>query len=372
MEQIPIHHSVRIVLLNQQNEVLLMKAEDPSTTEPDGSYYGPFWFLIGGEIEKDEDIRTAAYREIFEETGLDCTQVKLGPEIWFGDFFLILSGKKHHMKQRFLLAHTSSNRVHLNRLTDSEKKIVKSLKWFSLNKMEQSHEVIYPVGLCEYLAPIIEGSTPEQTVKIILDRRPPPNNSKFNNIKKFTNYLTSMHLGLKRKTVLLAEHNSKWKEAFAWIAKCIRAELGTKTEIEMQHIGSTSIEGMCAKPILDILIIFRDSQDQKVSIKPLTKLGFVHKADGIAKVTGCYPDPSKHYYSFYDTSKQLDFIHLHTYVSGHLDIQKLLGFRDLLRNSLEYRKAYTDLKRKMYEAGIKRKDYTNSKTRFIDKTIGPV
>ena len=52
-----------------------MNAKDPSTTEPDGTYNGAFWFLIGGEIEKDEDLKTAVFLEIFEETGLSSEQV---------------------------------------------------------------------------------------------------------------------------------------------------------------------------------------------------------------------------------------------------------------------------------------------------------
>ena len=145
------HHSVRIVLLNQHDEVLLMKAADPQTTEPNGTYNGDFWFLIGGEIEPSEDTESAIFRELKEETNLDRDQVDLGPEIWFGDFELILSGKKRHMKQRFFLARTTHTRVSPTGLTEAEKKIVRSLEWFSEERLRVWDEPVYPVGLYKYL-----------------------------------------------------------------------------------------------------------------------------------------------------------------------------------------------------------------------------
>ena len=54
MQDFEDHHSVRIVLLNQDSELLLMRAVDPTTTRLDGTHDGPFWFLVGGEIKDGE------------------------------------------------------------------------------------------------------------------------------------------------------------------------------------------------------------------------------------------------------------------------------------------------------------------------------
>ena len=367
---IPIpHHSVRIILLNSKNEVLLMKAEDPKTTEPDGSYHGPFWFLIGGEIEPGEDLATAAYREVFEETGLNRTDIQLGPEVWNGEFLLVLSGKKRLMKQRFLLARTSKDQVNLNLLTDSEKQIVKKLDWFSLDKMERTEEVIYPVGLSDYLSPIIEGKIPQQPIKVRLDRKPIRREEVQANIKMFTSYLNPLGIGLKRKTVGLSAYNKEWKDCFTWVSKQILSALKASSQIGIYHIGSSSIEGLCAKPILDILIVFQSSKNQIDAINPLSQLGFIHKGDGIARVTNCKPDPNRHFYAFYDTAKEIDYIHLHTYVEGHPDIDKLIKFRDRLRSDPEARDEYGKQKIKMHESGTQRKDYTKSKKQFVDDIV---
>ena len=172
MEQPLPHHSVRIVLLNQKNELLLMKAKDPSTTQPDGTYNGAFWFLIGGEIEKGEDLKTAAFRELFEETGLSSEQVRLGPQIWYGTFDLILSGQLRRMKQQFILARTLESKISLAGLTESERKVVKKVEWYSLEQIRNFDEIIYPVGIEEYLNPILAGNIPDHPIEIILDRKP--------------------------------------------------------------------------------------------------------------------------------------------------------------------------------------------------------
>ena len=51
-----IRNSIQILLLNPENKLLLMCADDPKTTTVDGEYHGKFWFPIGGEIEEGESI----------------------------------------------------------------------------------------------------------------------------------------------------------------------------------------------------------------------------------------------------------------------------------------------------------------------------
>lgn len=166
------HHSIRIILINKKNEVLLMHAKDPSTTRVDGKYNGDFWFLIGGEQEKGETIEQTAIRELYEETGLKESDFELGQVVWKGEFDLVLSGVKKRMKQKFIVAKTNKNRISLAHLTETEKKVIKEVKWFSLGDIKECKEIIYPILLSKYLPDILKGNFPKDLIDIDPGKNP--------------------------------------------------------------------------------------------------------------------------------------------------------------------------------------------------------
>jgi len=168
----PVRSSVKVLLLNQKNELLLMCAHDPKTTAPDGKYHGQFWFTPGGRIEKGESIQEAALRELYEETGITKDEVDLGPVVWYGEFDLILDGILTCLKQTFIVAKTKRNDVSFINLDKWEKDALQKLAWFSFEKIIHSKEIIYPVVLPQYLPDIISGNYPKKPLKIDLAKQP--------------------------------------------------------------------------------------------------------------------------------------------------------------------------------------------------------
>ena len=61
-------------------------------------------------------------------------------------------------------------------------------------------------------------------------------------------------MSLKKGTVVLEEYNPAWKEMYKAEEKILRELLGNKV-VEIKHVGSTSIEGLSAKPVIDIMVI---------------------------------------------------------------------------------------------------------------------
>jgi len=168
MMNFTVRHSVKIILLNETDDLLLMRIDDPQTRGVGEDYRGPFWCMIGGQIEAGESVLEAAARELFEETGIAEEDVNFGPIVWFGECDLILYGTPTHIKQQFIVARTKKKTLSPANLTPGEAKRVKQLAYFSLHDIINSDEIIYPVLLPAYLPGIIAVKYSEEPIEIKL------------------------------------------------------------------------------------------------------------------------------------------------------------------------------------------------------------
>ena len=148
------HQSARILLFNSANALLFMGAEDKNLTGTDGNK-GRFWFLVGGSLENGETFQAAARRELTEETGLTDANVVWSAEIAEGVVHLKENGKPLDIYQRFIVAKTKKDAVHLHDLDAWEQNAVKGLRWFSPEEIQTSKETLYPRMLKAYLPQII-------------------------------------------------------------------------------------------------------------------------------------------------------------------------------------------------------------------------
>jgi hypothetical protein len=170
--KLPVRNSIRILLINPKKELLLLQVDDPSTFPKNGSYQGKFWFTLGGEIEPTESALEAASRELYEETGIESSEVEFGPVVWFGDFELIVKNKLTHLKQQFIVATTKQTKICFKSLSEAEKKTIVGHQWFDLNGIRSKAFPIYPVTLKNHLPDILEKKYPLKPIKIDLSKDP--------------------------------------------------------------------------------------------------------------------------------------------------------------------------------------------------------
>lgn len=117
----------------------------------------------------------------------------------------------------------------------------------------------------------------------------------------------------------IVDHDSAWQVEFAAIGTALRGALGDVV-LRVDHIGSTSVPGLAAKPVIDIQISVRSLEPLAAYKTPLERLGLVHRANN--------PELTKRYFREAPGSRR---IHVHVRELGSFSQQLPLLFRDYLR-----------------------------------------
>lgn len=172
--------------------------------------------------------------------------------------------------------------------------------------------------------------------------------------------LKKLNVGMSRKTVSLAPHNANWTTAFRLASDSIKRHV--PKDLDLHHIGSTSIPNIHAKPIIDILGIVPSIEIFDSRRSELEALGFVWKGEyGIA---------NRRYCVLYDESEEIGLIHLHVFAKADHEVERHLVFRDYLRASPEASRRYEELKRKLADAHADtRTEYSEGKSVLIAQLL---
>lgn len=157
--------------------------------------------------------------------------------------------------------------------------------------------------------------------------------------------------------VVIVPYAEEWPRRFAVEAARIRAAL-TVPGLRIEHIGSTSVPGLAAKPIIDLAIALPVATARTEAIAPLVALGYVHRGE--------YGLPGREFFTLGDPAT----FHVHVVSEDSPHWAAWLTFRDALRNDPEICARYRDLKRELAQrhAGD-RPAYTAAKTDFIRSVI---
>jgi GrpB-like predicted nucleotidyltransferase (UPF0157 family) len=134
--------------------------------------------------------------------------------------------------------------------------------------------------------------------------------------------------------IKLDTYNHAWPVNFLEIEQKIRNALGS-TATQIEHVGSTSVSGLSAKPIIDVLLVVADSADEESYVPPLEDNGFHLRIRE--------PDWYEHRLL---KSENVD-TNVHVFSIGCKEIYRLLAFRDWLRINDSDRMLYEASKREL-------------------------
>jgi 8-oxo-dGTP pyrophosphatase MutT (NUDIX family) len=142
-ERLPTRHAARVILLDPDGRVLLMRYDD-------GPPNGRHWSTPGGGIEEGEDYRTAALRELAEETGWD--DIELGDEVLRRTLEMEYGGRIISQHERLFLARTDhpQRAIHGVEAMHASDGIA-AWRWWSLAEIDGAEDPIWPPGLADLI-----------------------------------------------------------------------------------------------------------------------------------------------------------------------------------------------------------------------------
>ena len=169
-------------------------------------------------------------------------------------------------------------------------------------------------------------------------------------------YLDSVLIGGREPvTITVVDYDEDWAVRFVHMRGLVRASLGTRA-LRVEHIGSTSVPGLAAKPIVDMLLTVASVDDEDAYVPPLEDAGLVLRVREPRH--RMLRTPSRD-------------VHLHVYEPGNEAVADYLDLRDWLRESAADRALYAATKRDLAQrAWFDMNDYADAKSDVILEILG--
>jgi len=173
-------------------------------------------------------------------------------------------------------------------------------------------------------------------------------------------YMSDVTVGVRRRVdgpIHLADYDPEWPLLYDREATRVRDLLGDRV-ILLEHVGSTSVPGLPAKPIIDMLLVVADSGDEPAYVPPMEAGGYAVRIR----------EPDWHQHRVFkgpDTD-----VNLHTFSDGSAEIERMLAFRDRLRSHDDERELYLATKRELAARHwVYVQDYADAKGDVVEGII---
>lgn len=163
--------------------------------------------------------------------------------------------------------------------------------------------------------------------------------------------------GIEAPNIVVVDYDPTWPKRFRREEERIRASLGG-TVRGIEHIGSTSVPGLAAKPIVDILLVVEDSGDEASYAPALERAGYILRVR----------EKDFHEHRMFRTAAK--DVHVHVYSPDSPEIGRYLLLRDRLRANKEDRELYARTKRELAERDWpSMQHYVEAKTEIIEAIL---
>jgi GrpB-like predicted nucleotidyltransferase (UPF0157 family) len=163
------------------------------------------------------------------------------------------------------------------------------------------------------------------------------------------------------RPIEIVGYDERWPEIFTRVKGPLVGAFGGYA-LDVQHIGSTSVPGLAAKPIIDIAVDLRTYPLSPEVVSAMEALGYESRGE--------YGIKGRHYFVKYENGTDEPGVHVHAYSPGNPELDAQILFRDYVRAHPEAAHEYERLKRDLaarYRS--QREVYTNNKSNFVMETL---
>jgi GrpB-like predicted nucleotidyltransferase (UPF0157 family) len=159
------------------------------------------------------------------------------------------------------------------------------------------------------------------------------------------------------REIVLAEYDPEWPKWFERAESQIRCALGDAA-LRIDHVGSTSVPGLAAKPLIDVSLVVDDTTDEEAYVPQLEAVGYVLRVRE--------PDWFEHRL----LRGQDPPVNLHVFPPGCEEVERMLVFRDWLRSNDADRELYERTKRELAQQDWKYvQNYADAKTAVVGEIL---
>ncbi|AJG77778.1 GrpB family protein [Bacillus thuringiensis] len=170
-----------------------------------------------------------------------------------------------------------------------------------------------------------------------------------------------------KQRITIEEYNTKWESEFNKLQTLIN-DVMEDSILSIEHVGSTSIKGLAAKPVLDIDIVIEDYGIFPEVVTKLEAIGYYHQAEWSYKGREAFG--RKDAFVPWD-GESTDWMEHHLYVcdKGSEELRRHIAFRDYLREHEDVAVEYGHLKEELARESKSRTSYSEGKTAFITNIL---